>query len=116
MHIGKWFHHLFNPHCVECLHEQQCKNCEVLRQLLEVEKRENKQLLDRLLKEPEKIESVEISDYNPVRTTTASLKERRRLLEQEAIKRAQVEKDRRDDLSKSTNELEIELLGEKNAS
>lgn len=49
MSVIKWFHHLFNPHCPECAHDLACKNCEILQGILEQERYEKKQLLEKLL-------------------------------------------------------------------
>src|SRR5689334_18617927 len=63
MHIVKWFHHLFNPHCPECEHDSVCKNCEQLRSILAEERFEKKQLLEKLL---HKDEPVQAQSYQPI--------------------------------------------------
>lgn len=40
----KWLHHLFNPHCPDCI--RVCDSCETLRSLLNIEKNEKQKLLD----------------------------------------------------------------------
>lgn len=45
----KWLHHLFNPHCQQCKEDALCLNCNELRSMLESERFEKKQILDKLL-------------------------------------------------------------------
>lgn len=57
-----WFHHLFNPHCPDCI--SICPSCEVLKGQLEVVNYEKKQLMDRLFNPP--VPSVEIQPNREV--------------------------------------------------
>ncbi len=106
----KWLHHLFNPHCPDCLlereHERECRNCEVLMNLLDKEKFEKRQLLDRLLYVP-KNEPVDVpEDLKPVNISKPSLRIVRETLERESQARAQILQKK----NKEIEELEKELL------
>lgn len=49
MNLVGWIHHLFNPHCEECLQERVCSSCEVLKEQLAAVNREKQQMLDAIL-------------------------------------------------------------------
>lgn len=87
--IIKWLHHLFDPHCIQCVEERTCSNCVTLRQLLEFERHEKKQLLDRILYVPPKEEpkSVPIEQIKPNPLTWSM---RKQLLEQEDRAKAEI--------------------------
>ena len=48
-----WIHHLFNPHCVHCAHEQEelrvCTSCENLKEQIAFERAEKQQLLNHIV-------------------------------------------------------------------
>jgi len=98
-----WLHHLFNPHCGLC----GCKNCEVLKQLLETEKYENKQLLQWILDLNKPNENVSIPLEMPIEIKPKNIpwSVRQNMLEAEDRKRAQILRDR-----KPIEELEKEVL------
>lgn len=109
-----WIHHLFNPHCEHCRLEKQeekeCPNCIILKQLLDTEKFENKQLLDRILFVPSINERNEAEE--PIRPilpkSITSLKMRREMLETEdRVKNQKLQEKERE--VKSTEQLETEL-------
>jgi len=115
----KFLHHLFNPHCEDCRLERECKNCEVLRSLLEAEKFEKKQLLNAIL-ERDKLAVAEMpSEIKPIMPKQVPWAIRRQMLESEDKKAAELLKAKSLEMSesaKSTEQLESELLGEGNAS
>ena len=51
-----WIHRLFNPHCEQCRLDKESQLVDVLRQLLETEKFEKKQLLNHILRMEDKAE------------------------------------------------------------
>lgn len=67
--ITKFFHQLFNPHCQHCHDEarenRECPNCEVLRQLLESERYDKKQLLEHVIAPREIIKEVFVNKEQP---------------------------------------------------
>jgi|SRR6185295_4826251 len=120
----KWLHHLFNPHCDECRLEKQenkiCSSCETLKLELEAERYNNRQLLDSVLKhlnpEPVVAPVVEEKQYVP---RAVSWRVKKEMLEAEDRRAAQVMKQKKSEIyesSKSTEQLEKELLGEDDAS
>jgi hypothetical protein len=50
--IAKYFHHLFEPHCLDCASEARCKTCDSYKELLADERRRTNDLLDRLIEPP----------------------------------------------------------------
>lgn len=105
----KWLHHLFNPHCPDCLVEQHCKNCDTLRDLLEIEKFEKRELLRSILADKDALPEQKY-DGTPqeVRPKTVSWRIRREMLEQEDRVKAQVIQRQKMD-AQSVGELEKEL-------
>lgn len=92
----KWLHHLFNPHCAECRAEHECQNCNTLRQLLEVEKREKKELLEKLFPiEQKPVEPTET--HKPLRSIAIPWRVKQQMLEQEDANRARVLKQLEED-------------------
>lgn len=61
----KWLHHLFNPHCEECLADEQekkiCESCEILKHQLNVSNTEKAKLIDALINQ-NKGESISITE------------------------------------------------------
>jgi len=100
MQFIKWIHHLFNPHCSECAHEKECKTCETLRQLLETEKFEKKQLLEYFAYPKKEVESIQIEPISP-KAQSIPWRVRQQMLEAEDREKAKI-------LSRNT-ELEKEL-------
>jgi hypothetical protein len=111
--LGKWFHHLFTPHCDACDHDKQCKNCELVRELLEEERFTNKQLLNRIIeltaKEPEVADRLEPIKFEEVKPRTVSWKVKRELLEQEDRARARALNELKEVNKLSIEDLEKEL-------
>lgn len=115
-----WLHHFFNPHCPDCLAEAHCKSCDVLRELLEAERYNNKQLLASLLEQvnPKPIAQTEEGEIRLPLNYNIPWRVRQQMLEQEDRKKAQLiaEKQKEEiENKKSTEQLEKELLGEENA-
>lgn len=115
--ITRFFHELLNPHCDHCHTEKQesreCPNCAILRQLLETEKFEKKELLNHMLEPKEIIRevavpSVGMSNKVPLSRATP-WRVRKELLEQEDRKAAQLAAEHARVSAKSTEELEKEL-------
>lgn len=109
-----FFHKLFNPHCPDCRQEKEeskiCPTCDTLRQLLETEKFENKQLLDRLLFVPSNPPVEQNGEPIPIRQNPISLRVRREMLEKEDRAKAQVLQRKEKELTYSTEDLE-KVLG-----
>jgi hypothetical protein len=111
----KFFHHLFNPHCPECAAEKSCHSCETLRGLLDHEKHEKQQLLDRLLERPK--EEVIVQQEVP-KSNVMSWKLRKSILEADDRKKAELLKKLAEEskLAKENEELEKELVTEEKIS
>lgn len=128
MGVGKFFHHLFTPHCPECEHEKECKSCETLRSLLDAANFEKQQLLKQLLEiTAPKVEStpIKFEAPEPIMPRVLPWKIRQQMLEAESRKAAQLTADKERELKaaaeaskQTTEELEKELgiTGDKNAS
>src|SRR5689334_23184534 len=61
--IKEWIVHLFDPHCVVCAHKNDCKNCELLKEMLEAERWEKRKILDSMLYKPEQNTQVPQPDH-----------------------------------------------------
>jgi len=66
--IRDWFHHLFNPHCIECLaerednyHRSQCKGCENLMLIIE----QKNHIIESLISPNRQINDNSISKTSP---------------------------------------------------
>lgn len=59
-----WIHHLFNPHCNLCIMERECKSCNVLQQVIDQLRADNRYLLEQFSKNNEPKEMV-ISENVP---------------------------------------------------
>ena len=61
MNLPAWLHHLFNPHCVECAHDELekhiCQSCEILKQQLAIANDEKRHLLNKLINPTELVEA-----------------------------------------------------------
>jgi len=115
MFLIKWLHHLFNPHCPDCLEKEmmdkECNNCNVLKDLLEKERFEKRALLDRLLYVPEKnIQEEPKEEFKPI-TPARSLRIVRENLERESLRSAQLLKEKEKEMQE-VEKLEKELLPE----
>ena len=86
----KFIHHIFKPHCPECLDERICQSCETLRKQLEIANHNNELLMNRLLSKEESVnkEPVEIT-----RPKTLSWAVRKQMLEREDRERARIMKE-----------------------
>lgn len=88
-----WLIHLFAVHCEECNHAKECKNCEVLRSLLETEKYEKQQLFIKLFdaqNKPEEEPELDI-DYSRLKEISRKYqpwKMRQQLLQDEDREKA----------------------------
>ena len=113
-----FLHHWFVPHCELCrqekLEERECRNCEILKQLLDTEKFENKRLLDRILHVPIAVEQGGTEEIKPIQPKTiTSLRVRREMLEAEDRVRNKKSMEKEIELApKTTEQLETELLQE----
>lgn len=105
-----WFHHLFNPHCEECAHERECKTCETMRSILEVERFEKKQLLERLLEltAPEVHERVEIKPET-LKARAIPWRVRKEMLETEDRAKAKILHEQAQERGTTVEDLEKEL-------
>lgn len=91
-----FFHHLFNPHCPNCIEEKQCQNCETLRQLLDQERYEKSRLLDQIIELTKPIIVNEVREKSEEPKPLQShipWKVRRAILEQEDRVKARIEKE-----------------------
>lgn len=117
--LGKWIHHLLNPHCRECRDEAreklECHNCDVLTQLLEKERANNARLIEQLVapKVVEKVIERPQVNRQPIRAQVSNWGARQALLEAEDRKRAELIKNLGTDPSDKTEDIE-EKLGVKN--
>jgi hypothetical protein len=111
--VGKVFHKMLNPHCPHCVLERECPNCDLLRQMLETEKFEKTQLLNRILgptaqqEQKQQIFIPNEKQYPPFRIRKAQLEAKDR----ELFEKIMAERN----APKTTEELEKEL-GVTNAS
>lgn len=79
--MWNWLHHLFNPHCQECLIEKEssCKSCEILKQELALSHAREQKYIDALLVQedkelvPQELPKPIISAYKPWRVKQAEL-------------------------------------------
>lgn len=104
-----WLHHLFNPHCVSCVEERQCRQCELLLTLLERERVDKNKLIEALVKKDEVSET-------PIIPVVEQTKEP--VFRHLSWSARRVELERKDALQnpdkvKSIEELEETLLAEK---
>lgn len=113
--MSNWFHKFLNPHCPHC-HEEYvedmvCPSCETLKAQVERLTYENTRLLDRLLKEPEKVEvsqkPVEVSVPRNVPWNV-----RRQMLEAEDREKAKLMKAAPKPVSVEELEKELDLAEE----
>lgn len=125
--MANWWHRFFNPHCEKCREEYcqeiTCEYCEEYRTLLETERASTRKLLDSMIAITESILHPE-SSSQPV-TTREEPKAILPKIMPWAVKRQQLEAQDRERAkalqreaemaiasTKSTEELERELLGE----
>ena len=113
--MSNWFHRFFNPHCPHCAEELKdelvCPSCETLKTQLERLTYENTKLLDRLLKEPEKVEV----SQKPVEVTVprnVPWNVRRQMLEAEDRERAKLMKAAPQPVSVEDLEKELDIAEE----
>lgn len=81
-----WFIHLFTPHCDECLHRGDCKNCEQLYLLLERERIERTKLIDLLTPQQVAESNVEVN-YSDI-SKPLTWRARKEQLERDAFRKA----------------------------
>lgn len=112
----RWLHHLFSPHCETCYQERErekeCSTCETLRELLEAEKFEKKQLLQSILEvHKPQVETIQsTSNLESLKPRAIPWRVRQQMLEEEDRNRARVLADKQKEMKKvSTSELEKEL-------
>jgi hypothetical protein len=117
----RFIHHIFQPHCQECHDELQdarvCASCETLKHQLEIANYEKREILNKLIKEPEQ-SITNPTNYNEMRPRTVPWNVRRQELEAEDRRRAQLLKEKEKELKvvssdsikdSSVDELEKEL-------
>lgn len=81
-----WLCHLFTPHCDECLHRGDCKNCDQLYQLLERERIERNKLIELL--SPKQISEANVEvDYQNI-SKPLTWRAQREQLERDAFRKA----------------------------
>jgi hypothetical protein len=91
----KWLHHLFNPHCKDCLDERElgkiCISCETLKTEVARLRSDNERLLDRLLEKPEpEVERVIAPEPRAPLPRPTGWRVQRQILEQESRERARI--------------------------
>lgn len=112
--IFHFLHRIKNPHCAECAQDLRCKNCDTLRELLDSERYNNKQLLNSLLEQfaPKPVlQQVQQEQQVPV-ARSIPWRVRQQMLEAEDRKKAELIREQnreRTESRKSTEELEKEL-------
>lgn len=109
----KFFHHLFNPHCPDCIEEKKCSSCDVLRAMLESANYEKAQLLQTILNfgKPPEVVSSPVEDFKPIPSQRMPWNVRRQLLEQEDRAKAKILRDKEkesNEIAKLEKELKIE--------
>ena len=107
--IAKFFHELFTPHCPECQNEiQVCQSCETLKQQLEIVNYEKRELLNKLIREPEPLAQ---PDFSQMRPKAVPWNVRRQELEAEDRRKAQIIREKEKELKSISNvdDLEKEL-------
>ena len=111
-----WLQHLLDPHCAVCEEAKQCRSCAELHEMLISERLEKRHLVDTIARliEP-RVDAVEVRP-EIMRPNKTTWREKRRLLEQEDRKKAELMRalDSQIELNppvinKSTEELEEEL-------
>jgi hypothetical protein len=118
MSFIKFLHHLFNPHCDRCRHEELenkvCESCEVLKQQLDIANSEKRALLatvKEIITPQPIVQEAEDKELKPIQTIT-SWKVKRAMLEKEDRMKADAERRAKEAIAesnKSTEELEKEL-------
>ena len=107
MGLLKLIHHLLNPHCPDCLNERHeskiCQSCETLEKQLEISNFEKRELLNKLLKEPEPIVPTELPKAYTM-PKTIPWRVRQQMLEREDREKARLM--RQAPLPDSTNKIE----------
>lgn len=87
-----WWHHVSNPHCIECRDEKEdasiCQSCEILKVQLEVANREKQQLLQALLPKPMQTPTASENNLEPIRGRHVPFNVRRQILESESRREA----------------------------
>ena len=117
MKLGHWFHHLFNPHCVDCEHLEQehkvCQSCETLKMQLSIANIEKKQLLDSILSFTKPtVQSVTQVRPEDVQPKIMTWNVRKQMLEAEDRKTASLMQDK-EKIQRQIDELEKEVGIEK---
>lgn len=96
MNLSRWFHHLFNPHCRECIDEASenkiCESCETLKMQLAIANAEKRTMLDALLEKNKPAEAAPMKTVNleEVKSRQMTWNVRRQMLEAEDRKRAEL--------------------------
>jgi hypothetical protein len=114
----RWLHHLFQPHCRECLDElhekNRCEVCEELRSILNNERHEKKQLLDAIIAyvdsknlKPE----LEPTTIEPVLPRIIPWRVKQQILEEQSRREADIRRQQREEEAKANmNPVSIEQL------
>ena|SRR5215467_6719360 len=107
-------HHLFNPHCPECAHERECKNCQIFRDLFESERFEKNKLLQALINKNTPVEVPEVitnKSIEPIQPKHIPWAVRRQMLEAEDRQKAKILREQKLEQKsiQSIEELEEEL-------
>lgn len=112
-----WIHKLFNPHCPHCRDEAEqsrvCDNCEYLKIQIAKLQQENERLLNNLLDDSPKVQTIEQSE-TPINLNTSrfipfSVKRQELESKDRQIARSQAEELKKNH-NKNIEELEKEIL------
>jgi hypothetical protein len=111
----KFFHHLFNPHCIECrdeyLDSKICDSCNTLRQEIIALRKHNQQLIDAILdKVRTKEEVIPQAIIQPEAVNkNLSWRARRQILETEDRKTAEIMRQKTAEMAVDKLEKELEI-------
>lgn len=105
--IRNFFHHLFNPHCEECIDiSSHCQSCETLREQLAHYRQENERLLSAVLNQsPVAVQSDDVGDPKLVKPRFVPWRVRQRQLENKS--KAKLRDMPKTDVDKLEMELQI---------
>jgi len=113
----KWFHRLRNPHCPDCIAEDEdnkvCLSCDTLRTELAAVRRHNEQLMETLIEQfgPRQISQEQVEVKIPIDPKTLSWRARRQILEANDKREAEILRARDRELAgPKIEQLEEELL------
>jgi uncharacterized Zn finger protein (UPF0148 family) len=109
-----WLHHLFNPHCPDCMvvavENKVCNSCETLKVQLAIANDEKRQLLNTILSSvtPTR-EPVTALNYEKLAPKATTWNVRRQMLEAEDRERAKILSQQKKTVGEQIDELEKEV-------